>query len=122
MSLSVEESCEAGTKTPGLPGLPHFAPKAKRAIYLFVNGGPSQMDMWDYKPKMNALFDGLHAGAEHGAKRGHAIERVHQRHLGRARIGEAHFDPCGRSRLQHRFRTRHRPLLSRQARRRAYSC
>ncbi len=41
----------------GLPGLPHFAPKAKRVIYLFMNGGPSQMDMWDYKPKMDALFD-----------------------------------------------------------------
>src|SRR5712692_913814 len=39
------------------PGLPHFAPKAKRAIYLFTNGGPSQMDLWDYKPKMNDLFD-----------------------------------------------------------------
>ena len=41
----------------GLPGLPHFAPKAKRAIYLFMNGGPSQIDLWDYKPKMNDLFD-----------------------------------------------------------------
>jgi hypothetical protein len=41
----------------GLPGLPHFAPKAKRAIYLFMNGGPSQMDLWDYKPKMVELFD-----------------------------------------------------------------
>src|SRR3954453_5899251 len=41
----------------GLPELPHFAPKAKRAIYLFMNEGPSQMDMWDYKPKMAELFD-----------------------------------------------------------------
>src|SRR5436190_1644238 len=44
-------------RTGGLPGVPHFAPKAKRAIHLFMNGGPSQMDLWDYKPKMNALFD-----------------------------------------------------------------
>ena len=36
----------------GLPGLPHFAPKAKRIIYLSMNGGPSQIDLWDYKPKM----------------------------------------------------------------------
>jgi hypothetical protein len=43
--------------TGGLKGLPHFAPKAKRAIYLFTNGGPSQMDLFDYKPKMAALFD-----------------------------------------------------------------
>jgi Protein of unknown function (DUF1501) len=36
----------------GLPGLPHFAPKAKRAIYLFMSGAPSQMDLFDYKPAM----------------------------------------------------------------------
>src|SRR5438876_3915563 len=43
--------------TGGLPDLPHFAPKAKRAIYLFMNGGPSQMDLLDYKPAMGKLFD-----------------------------------------------------------------
>ncbi|MDX1983427.1 MAG: DUF1501 domain-containing protein [Bryobacteraceae bacterium] len=31
---------------------PHFAPKAKRIIYLFQSGGPSQMDLYDYKPKL----------------------------------------------------------------------
>jgi hypothetical protein len=41
----------------GVPGLPHFAPKAKRAIYLFMNGGPSQMDLFDYKPRMEGYFD-----------------------------------------------------------------
>ncbi|NNC87676.1 MAG: DUF1501 domain-containing protein [Akkermansiaceae bacterium] len=41
----------------GLPHLPHFAPKAKRAIYLFMSGAPSQLDMFDYKPKMADLFD-----------------------------------------------------------------
>jgi Protein of unknown function (DUF1501) len=35
----------------------HFAPKAKRVIYLFQSGGPSQMDLYDYKPRMNAYFD-----------------------------------------------------------------
>lgn len=39
----------------GLPGLPHFAPKAKRVIYLFQSGGPSQMDLFDYKPKLKDL-------------------------------------------------------------------
>ena len=29
---------------------PHFAPKAKRAIYLFMSGAPSQIDLFDYKP------------------------------------------------------------------------
>ncbi|HYF00809.1 MAG TPA: DUF1501 domain-containing protein, partial [Planctomycetota bacterium] len=41
----------------GAPGLPHFAPKAKRLIYLFMNGGASQMDLYDYKPKLDAMFD-----------------------------------------------------------------
>ena len=38
--------------TGGLPGLPHFAPKAKRVIYLFQSGGPSQLDLFDYKPQL----------------------------------------------------------------------
>src|SRR2546427_5097585 len=42
---------------PPLPGLPHFAPKAKRLIYLFMNGGPSQMDLLDYKPGLAKIFD-----------------------------------------------------------------
>ncbi len=33
----------------------HFAPKAKRCIYLFMEGGPSQMDLFDPKPKLNEL-------------------------------------------------------------------
>jgi hypothetical protein len=42
---------------PALPGLPHFAPKAKRLIYLFMNGGPSQMDLLDYKPGLEKIYD-----------------------------------------------------------------
>jgi Protein of unknown function (DUF1501) len=42
---------------PPLPGLPHFAPKAKRLIYLFMNGGPSQIDLLDYKPALPKMFD-----------------------------------------------------------------
>jgi hypothetical protein len=38
----------------GLPGLPHFPAKAKRIIYLFQSGGPSQLDLYDYKPLLNA--------------------------------------------------------------------
>lgn len=41
----------------GIPGIPHFAAKAKRVIYLFMSGAPSQLDMWDYKPKMNDWYD-----------------------------------------------------------------
>jgi len=39
----------------GLPRLPHFKPKAKRVIYLFQSGAPSQMDLFDYKPKLRDL-------------------------------------------------------------------
>src|SRR5687767_10474628 len=38
-----------------LPGLPHFTPKAKRVIYLFQSGGPSQMELFDYKPALQKL-------------------------------------------------------------------
>jgi len=37
-------------------GLPHFAPRAKRVIYLFQSGGPSQMDLFDYKPHLAEKF------------------------------------------------------------------
>src|SRR6266545_2970271 len=35
---------------------PHFAPKAKRVIYLFQSGGPSHLELFDYKPKLDALY------------------------------------------------------------------
>ena len=42
---------------PPLPGFPHHAPKAKAVIYLHLNGGPSQLDTWDHKPKLIDQFD-----------------------------------------------------------------
>ena len=36
----------------GMPGLPHFPAKAKRVIYLFMSGGPSHLDLFDYKPEL----------------------------------------------------------------------
>src|ERR1041384_2232140 len=41
-----------GPSQKGLPGLPHFPPKAKRVIYLFQSGGPSQIELFDYKPRL----------------------------------------------------------------------
>lgn len=38
-----------------VPGLPHFAPKAKRVIYLFQNGAPSQLESFDYKPTLRKM-------------------------------------------------------------------
>lgn len=43
-----------GTPHAGVLGTPHFAPKAKRVIYLFMSGGPSHIDLWDYKPQLKA--------------------------------------------------------------------
>ena len=43
-------SVQAAGGLPGLPGLPHFAPKAKRVICLFMSGGMSQLESFDYKP------------------------------------------------------------------------
>ena len=40
----------------GLPSLPHFAPRAKRCIYLHMSGAPPQMDLLDYKPKMQGRY------------------------------------------------------------------
>src|SRR6266852_6373396 len=54
-SLLAETAPGAG---PGaLPGLPHFKPSAKRLIYLFQSGGPSQMELFDYKPRLKE-FEG----------------------------------------------------------------
>jgi hypothetical protein len=50
---TAEESDNKPTKDHGVLGQPHFAPKAKRVIYLFMSGGPSQLDLYDYKPLLN---------------------------------------------------------------------
>jgi hypothetical protein len=39
-----------------VPGVPHFVPKAKRVIYLFQNGAPSQLESFDYKPKLREMM------------------------------------------------------------------
>ncbi len=56
-SLLTPEAFAAGTlpdasANGGLPGLPHFPPTAKRVIFLHQSGGPSQMDLFDYKPQL----------------------------------------------------------------------
>src|SRR3954466_7964569 len=43
-------SMEARAASGGLSGLPHFPPTAKRVIYLFQHGAPSQLDLFDHKP------------------------------------------------------------------------
>jgi len=54
--MSLLGSNAAGAESAAPPG-PHFAPKAKRVIYLHMVGGPSQMDLFDYKPAMQEMYD-----------------------------------------------------------------
>ncbi len=42
-------------KTGSLAGLPHFAPKAKRVIFLHQSGAPSQIELFDYKPTLEKM-------------------------------------------------------------------
>ncbi len=56
-SLAEAAAPSAPAVGPNALGLPHFAAKAKRVIYLHMVGGPSQMDLWDYKPQMQAWYD-----------------------------------------------------------------
>jgi hypothetical protein len=51
----LNEKLFAGAINPLLPKQPHFTPKAKRVIYMFMEGAPSQLDLFDYKPKLAEL-------------------------------------------------------------------
>ena len=46
---------QAANRIAGLSDVPHFKPKAQRVIYLFQNGGPTHVDLFDYKPKLQAM-------------------------------------------------------------------
>jgi len=50
--LRDEKLLAASSLDPLAPRDPHFPAKAKRVIWIFVNGGPSQVDTWDYKPAL----------------------------------------------------------------------
>src|SRR5215469_6538343 len=55
-TLSGSESARAADGTPTMPLTQHAA-KAKQVIYLHMVGGPSQIDLYDYMPKMNDWYD-----------------------------------------------------------------
>lgn len=64
----------------GLPALPHFAPKAKRVIYLLQNGAPSHVDLFDHKPMLTELHgqqipDSVVGGARFSTMTGGQKER-----------------------------------------------
>ena len=54
-SLLIPDLFSSNDEDAVLTGLPHFAPKAKRIIYLFQNGAPSQLDLFDYKPLLQKM-------------------------------------------------------------------
>src|SRR5688572_9017795 len=54
-SLLVPDLFSSNKEDLVMTGLPHFAPKAKRIIYLFQNGAPSQLDLFDYKPMLQKM-------------------------------------------------------------------
>jgi hypothetical protein len=70
----------AGNGQPLTGSLPHFAPKAKRVIYLFQNGAPSHIDLFDYKPKLREwhgkqIPDELTGGKRFSTMTGNQINR-----------------------------------------------
>jgi hypothetical protein len=73
-------SRDAAAAGDGLPGLPHFAAKAKRVIYLFMNGAPTHVDLFDWKPKLAQM---------HG-------KPVPQEYLGTKRFSTMTGDPKGK--------------------------
>ena len=56
-SLAKTDALQTAQAKGGLPGLPNFAPKAKRVIFLCMAGGPSHLETFDYKPQL-ANLDG----------------------------------------------------------------
>ncbi len=89
----------AATPTPaseplGLPTLPHFAPKAKRVIFLTQSGGPSQIELFDEKPGLMKL-----AGTElpESVRRGQRLTTMTSNQKQLIKPGATKFTHCGQS-------------------------
>ncbi|MFK7777999.1 MAG: DUF1501 domain-containing protein, partial [Gimesia sp.] len=54
-NLFAKEEPKSANRVGGLADIPHFAPKAKRVIYLLQSGAPSQVDLLDHKPSLEKL-------------------------------------------------------------------
>jgi hypothetical protein len=84
-----------GQVFPPLAGLPHFPPRAKRLIYLHMNGAPSQLDLFDYKPGLKEQFD---KDLPDSIRKG---QRITTMTSGQSRLPVApsifDFKPCGQS-------------------------
>ena len=62
-ALALNHLMGAALDDPMAPKKPHFAPKAKRVVFLFMAGAPSHLELFDYKPQL-AKFDGTLPPAE----------------------------------------------------------
>ena len=51
-TLINKDNAKAEAPNPFLPNKPHFLPKAKNVIYMFMGGGPSQFELFDWKPEL----------------------------------------------------------------------
>src|SRR5450432_753258 len=52
-AMCAEQAASANNvENPLAPKTPHFKPRAKRVIFLWMQGGPAQMDLFDYKPRL----------------------------------------------------------------------
>src|SRR5688572_20262167 len=54
-SPAEDPGASTGHTDPLLPRAPHFAPKAKSCIFIYLEGAPSQIDLFDQKPKLREL-------------------------------------------------------------------
>src|SRR5258708_15641817 len=88
----LRQDADASVANPLAPRLPHFAPKAKSVIYLFMHGGPSQVDTFDPKPAL-ARFDGQPPPAEYHRLQFQFIDVTRQRLL----ASQQRFRKCGRA-------------------------
>ncbi len=73
---------------PTLPRSPHFAPKVKHVIYLYMDGGPSQVDTFDPKPRLDR---------ENGKPFGMKIEPTQFNNIGKTLKSLWKFKRCGES-------------------------
>src|SRR5687768_6023944 len=55
--VASDNPADKALKSLGQMKILHHAPKAKRVIWLFMADAPSQLDLWDYKPKLQESFD-----------------------------------------------------------------
>ena len=82
---------------PGLSALPHFAPKAKRVIYLLQNGAPSHVDLFDHKPMLAKLARDPVPESVLGGKRFSSMTNTKEKLLLPNITTFARYGECGRS-------------------------